>query len=75
MAERKGTNNGLQNAKHKTDDRATWTALKTGNAQEGYLSINLFVAVAVLDSWFVNSSRGLHKELSHHTFLFEVDNL
>ena len=50
MAERKGTKNSLQNTTHKTDDRSSQTALKSGNVQESYLSISLSAAVAVLDS-------------------------
>ena len=59
MAERNGTKNDQQSTTHKTEDGATGTVLKSRVAQEWYLSINLSVAVAVLDSWFVSNSKGL----------------
>jgi hypothetical protein len=49
MGERKGTKNDLQNTTQKTEDRATWSVLKTGDAQEWYLSINVSAAVSILD--------------------------
>ena len=51
MAERNGTKNDQQSTTQKTEDGATGTVLKSRVAQEWYLSINLFAAVSVLDSW------------------------
>ena len=50
MAERNGTKNDQQSTTQKTENGAKGTVLKSRVVQEGYLSINLSVAVAVLDS-------------------------